>query len=169
MELELKRSKRWSILPALTVNGYLDWIIYQGSVTTDLYIDFVRTKVLPHYFPFVSGRERSVLVMDNAKIHHHPELLWLCDEAGIRVEFLPPYSPDLNPIETSFAILKAWIRRNSDLAAAYASSQTFGDFLQLAVQAQDGAYDAGNLFRKAGIPYRARQLEDTDSGESDSD
>ena len=44
----------------------------------------------------------------------------MCDEAGVLLEYLPPYSPDLNPIETSFAVLKAWIRRNADL------SDTFG-------------------------------------------
>ena len=103
--------------------------------------------------------------MDNAKIHHHPKLLEICREAGVRVEYLPPYSPDFNPIETSFAILKAWIKRNIDLAEAYAQSDTFGDFLQLAVYAQDGAYDAGNLFRKAGIEYngKAGLVEDSDN------
>jgi len=173
MTLELKRSKRWSILPALSIDGYLDWIIYQGSITNELYIDFVRTRVLPHCFPIDSGRERSVLVMDNASIHYHPELLRIFNEAGVRVEYLPPYSPDFNPIETSFAILKAWIRRHTDLAAAFINSGTFGDFLQLAVRAQDGAYNARNLFRKAGIIHRDSDtvggLEETDSDESSSD
>lgn len=34
---------------------------------------------------------------------------------GVRVIFLPPYSPDLNPIEEAFSKIKAWIRRHSDL------------------------------------------------------
>ena len=158
-------------MPALTVDGYLDWIIYQGSITSHTYIDFVRLKVLPHCYPFASGRERSVLVMDNAKIHYHPDLVRICNEAGVKVEYLPPYSPDFNPIETSFALLKAWIRRNTDLAEAYSLSDTFGDFLQLAIHAQDGAYDAGNLFRKAGIEYKGQPgyIEDPSDDSSDSD
>ena len=36
----------------------------------------------------------------------------ICDEAGIKLAYLPPYSPDLNPIEEAFAELKAWCRKN---------------------------------------------------------
>jgi hypothetical protein len=56
----------------------------------------------------------SVIVMDNAKIHHDGELIALLEELGCRVIFLPPYSPDYNPIETAFSTIKAWIRRNRD-------------------------------------------------------
>jgi len=38
-----------------------------------------------------------------------------CFNAGIRLEFLPPYSPDLNPIEEAFSKIKAWIRCHADL------------------------------------------------------
>lgn len=37
--------------------------------------------------------------------------------AGVRIMFLPPYSPDLNPIEEAFSKIKSWIRRNYDLFA----------------------------------------------------
>ena len=144
-------------------------MIYQGSITKASYIDFIREKVLPHCNSFASGRERSVLVMDNAKIHHDEELLRICGEVGVLVEYLPPYSPDFNPIELSFSILKAWIKRNTDLAASYAASNAFGDFLQLAVEAQEGTYDAGNLYRKAGIRYGGEEYitdeEESDEGE----
>lgn len=36
-------------------------------------------------------------------------------EVGVELEYLPPYSPDLNPIEESFAELKAWMRKHSDI------------------------------------------------------
>jgi transposase len=36
----------------------------------------------------------------------------MCHEAGVVLEFLPPYSPDLNPIEEAFAELKAWMKRH---------------------------------------------------------
>ena len=38
--------------------------------------------------------------------------------SGMRIEFLPPYSPDLNPIEEAFSSMKAWIRRNRNTAQA---------------------------------------------------
>jgi hypothetical protein len=64
----------------------------------------------------------SVRVMKRRVIHHQHRL-WLgpfptvlekllCSEAGVKLVYLPPYSPDLNPIEEYFAELKAFIRRN---------------------------------------------------------
>jgi transposase len=50
--------------------------------------------------------------MDNARIHHNSELINIVQELGVKVEFLPPYSPDLNPIERSFSVIKAWIKRH---------------------------------------------------------
>ena len=168
----LKRSVRWSILPAFTINGYLDWMIFQGSITAALFNDFVREQVLPHCTPFAAGGPRSVLIMDNAKIHYNEELRNMCDEAGVLLEYLPPYSPDLNPIETSFAILKAWIRRNMDLAETFAEGGNFGEFLDVAIRAQEGTGDPGNLFRKSGIHYTGDrfsggELQDLDSESDD--
>ena len=57
-------------------------------------------------------------MLDNAKIHHSYELLELADEFGVRIEYLPPYSPDLNPIEEAFSQIKHFIRRNHDYYAA---------------------------------------------------
>jgi transposase len=53
-----------------------------------------------------------VLVIDNASFHRSDRVEELCAEAGVILVYLPPYSPDLNPIEEFFAKLKAFIRRN---------------------------------------------------------
>jgi transposase len=55
----------------------------------------------------------------------------LCEDAGIILAFLPPYSPDLNPIESSFAQLKAWIKKNTELQSGF---QEFDDFLRFAME-----------------------------------
>jgi len=60
--------------------------------------------------PFLS--KNSILVLDNAKIHHDQELLNYLDAFGVKVVFLPPYSPDLNPIETAFSTIKQFLQRN---------------------------------------------------------
>jgi hypothetical protein len=97
------RSKRWSILPAYTLDGYLSYELFQGSFTAERFNNFVRNQVLPHMAPFEpGGRRLSVLVLDNARIHRTHELEDMCAEAGVRLEFLPPYCPDFNPIEASF-------------------------------------------------------------------
>ncbi|CAB4434516.1 unnamed protein product [Rhizophagus irregularis] len=56
--------------------------------------------------------KNSVLVLDNAKIHHDQELLNYLDAFGVKVEFLPPYSSDLNPIKTVFSTIKQFLQRN---------------------------------------------------------
>jgi transposase len=50
--------------------------------------------------------------MDNASFHHSDRVEQMCLEDGVKLVYLPPYSPDLNPIEEFFAGLKAFIRRN---------------------------------------------------------
>ena len=74
--------------------------------------------------------------MDNARIHWNDELRSMCKEAHVELAYLPPYSPDLNPIETSFAVLKVWIRANYEIAREYEDILNlggFGCFLKLAI------------------------------------
>jgi transposase len=67
--------------------------------------------------------------MDNAPIHAGPELQQLCDDAGVLLEFLPPYCPDLNPIEETFHEIKAWLKKNRREAAEYADQGCEGHWL----------------------------------------
>ena len=64
----IKRSERWSILPVYTIDGFYVWDIIQGSYTKELFNEFVCTQVLPCCTPYPGPR--SILVMDNARIHH---------------------------------------------------------------------------------------------------
>jgi transposase len=54
-------------------------------------------------------RPGDVIVLDNLKVHHQPEVRGAIEAAGA-VRFLPPYRPDFNPIEQAFAKLKAFLR-----------------------------------------------------------
>jgi transposase len=54
----------------------------------------------------------SVLVMDNASIYHTEWIKQMCRDVGVKLVYLPLYSPDLNPIEEFFAELKAFIKRH---------------------------------------------------------
>jgi DDE superfamily endonuclease len=91
----------------------------------------------------------SVLVMDNASIYHTPELRQMCKEAGVVLLYLPPYLPNFNPIETSFSALKAWMRRNRELANAFGNY--FEGFLRLAVQQYNIEANAKSYFRACKI------------------
>ena len=50
--------------------------------------------------------------MDNATFHKSRETIDMIESVGCKVIFLPPYSPDLNPIEKFWANMKRWIRNN---------------------------------------------------------
>lgn len=60
---------------------------------------------LPHMnrYPAVN----SILVCDNTKIHCGGKIQGLCDDAGVMLIYLPPYFPELNPIDLCFAAMKA--------------------------------------------------------------
>jgi len=59
------------------------------------------------------------------------DIVGICADAGIVLAYLPPYSPDLNPIEEAFAQLKQWIQKNRAMAFSFDS---FDDFLRLAME-----------------------------------
>ena len=57
----------------------------------------------------------SILVMDNAAIHRGARVQRLCRDAGVRLVYLPPYCPELNPIEVCFSQVKSNLRRTQAL------------------------------------------------------
>jgi transposase len=127
---ELKREKRWSILPAYTIGGYLPGcLIHQGSINGEMFYDWIKDDVLPYCKPY--PMPRSVIVMDNASTHRNSRIRELVESAGCRLEYLPPYSPDFNPIERSFHELKAYIKRHRQEVELF---HNFGDFLALCIQ-----------------------------------
>jgi transposase len=67
--------------------------------------------------------------MDNASFHYTERVRNLCSAAKVKLMYLPPYSPDLNPIKQFFAELKGFIKRHYQDH----SSEDFGDFLKWCV------------------------------------
>ena len=75
---------------------------HKGSVNAEVFADFIRGSLVPQMRSFDRKSPTSVAVMDNCSIHHTELVMDLLKEAGIVVIFLPPYSPDYNPIELVF-------------------------------------------------------------------
>ena len=65
----LHHSTRWSILPALTVNGFLnETLVVQGSVNGEMFADWLENNILPQCNPYPGPQ--SILVLDNCSTHH---------------------------------------------------------------------------------------------------
>jgi hypothetical protein len=62
-----KRSEQWSILPAMTIHGYMSYTVFQGAITSELMKEFLEYQVLP--FCNAHPAPNSVIVLDNASIH----------------------------------------------------------------------------------------------------
>lgn len=70
---------------------------------------YVQDALLPHLQPFNGVNAHSIVVMDNASIHHVSAVVNTLQHAGVLV---PPYSPDYNPIEMAFAKVKSVLKAN---------------------------------------------------------
>jgi hypothetical protein len=91
--------QRYQILPAYSQNGILLSRVFQGATDSEVFEDFIE-QLLCHCDKW--PEPNSVLVMDNAAFHHLARIEQMCNEAGVKLVYLPPYSPDLNPIEEFF-------------------------------------------------------------------
>jgi len=104
-----ERGTRYSVLPAISHDGILHANIVEGSFNAITFRQFI-SGLLDRMNPFPGIN--SVILLDNASIHHSRETLDMITARGMRYCFLPPYSPDYQPIEEMFNQLKQWIRRN---------------------------------------------------------
>jgi transposase len=147
LSYSFRRSERWSLLPALTIDGYMSFRIFQGSITAKILEDFLEFQVLPFCNPYPGPA--SVIVLDNASIHRSERVQELCQRAGVLLEYLPPYSPDFNPIEKSFKQLKSWIKRHYREADNF---NDFGAFLEYTVQRVCCDINCKSWFKKCGYP-----------------
>ncbi len=81
-------------------------LVFNGSCNTKLFETWVEECLIKelNYGQYV--------VLDNASFHKSQKIQDLIESVGCRVIFLPPYSPELNPIEKFWANMKRWIRNN---------------------------------------------------------
>ena len=94
----------------------LDCKVVTGKVDGDVFYDFIESCLLPNLMPFNGVNPHSIVVMDNVSIHHVDGIVSMIEGVEALVLFLPPYSPDYNPIEELFSKLKATMKQyESDL------------------------------------------------------
>jgi transposase len=99
------RFERTSILSAIRLNGNQTPIIYKGTLNSELFVEYLRKQLAPALV------KDDILVMDNCSAHNSKSVRDAITELGISVLYLPPYSPDFNPIEMSWSKMKSVLRK----------------------------------------------------------
>lgn len=96
-----------SHIGGITVNGVLNAMQVEGTVGAAEYNTFIMNYLIPK----LSFHPHPCLIMDNARIHLNPSLHQLLTTLNVRVIWLPPYSPQFNPIELLWRSMKFFVRK----------------------------------------------------------
>ena len=99
------RGSNVSVVAAVRLDGMGPWYPFDGAVNGERFLDYISRLLVP------TLAEGDIVIMDNVRFHHRAEVREVIEEAGAKVIFLPPYSPELNPIEEVFSLVKNAIRR----------------------------------------------------------
>ena len=98
----------------MNTHGIQDVYTTTSSVNGEKFLDFFCRCVLPIIMPYDGNNPNSVVVMDNASIHHLNRVHDIILGVGARLCFLPPYSPDLMPLEEVFSKVKYILKENDN-------------------------------------------------------
>ena len=94
-----------TFIAALRVKSITAPFLIEGAVNADVFTAYLQAVLCPELHP------GDVVILDNLSTHKIPSVAELITARGASVRYLPPYSPDLNPIEMAFAKLKAHLRQ----------------------------------------------------------
>ena len=93
-----------TVVVGLRPDGLIAPAVFDGPIDNASFLAYVEQVLVP------ALRPGDVVVLDNLAVHRQPEVRAAIERTGALLRFLPPYSPDFNPIELAFAKLKAFLR-----------------------------------------------------------
>ncbi len=96
--------KTTTMLSSVRLDGSTECVVFDGAVNSALFRTYVEEMLAPQL------REGDVVVMDNLSAHKDQKAICSIEKRGATVLFLPPYSPDLNPIEKMWSKVKSILR-----------------------------------------------------------
>lgn len=94
-----------TILSSVQINGTTAYTTYHGGTNAKKFEDYLQTVLIP------SLDKDAVVIMDNMRSHHAESVKAVLEQSKIKYMYLPPYSPDLNPIEKLWSKIKAYLRK----------------------------------------------------------
>ncbi len=97
--------QRLTVAAAVRLSGLCGALVYEGGTTAEAAQAFVEAGL-------AGGLRRGdLVVMDNLSSHTHPDVIGALARQGVQVKLLPPYSPDLSPIEKAWSKVKQALRQ----------------------------------------------------------
>lgn len=95
-----------TILSSIRINGETSYTTYSGGTTKDKFVEYLKNILIP------SLHDGDIIVMDNMRSHHVKEVSETINnsEKYLTLLYLPPYSPDFNPIEMMWSKIKSVLR-----------------------------------------------------------
>jgi transposase len=104
-EVPRNRGKNTTLLASMSIDGMGPFVAVEGTITSAVFEAYVEQILVP------ALRPGQAVVLDNLSSHKGGRVRELVEGRGCEILFLPPYSPDLNPIEEAFSKVKALLRR----------------------------------------------------------
>lgn len=98
-----------TMIGAIGLRGFRGFMSIDAATDAEIFRAFVRYELLQHL------KRGDIVVMDNLSAHKDGEAVQLIEQAGADVLYLPPYSPEYNPIEKAWAKIKEMLRRLNTL------------------------------------------------------
>ena len=92
------------MIGSLRLDGMTSMMTIEGGTDTDVFLAYVDNVLGP------TLRPGDIVVLDNLAAHRHARVREAIHACGAYVKYLPPYSPDWNPIELAWSKLKQWLR-----------------------------------------------------------
>jgi transposase len=102
------RWKTTTFVAGLRLSGLVAPFVLDGPINRPAFEAYVEKVLVPELWP------GDVVVLDNLSSHKGPRVRALIEAVGAKLLYLPPYSPDFNPIENAFAKLKALLRKAAE-------------------------------------------------------
>jgi transposase len=94
-----------TVLASVRLNGQITYTMYPGGTSGERFLDYLKNVLIP------TLHKGDIVVMDNMRSHHVKGVEEVLRAAGMIPLYLPPYSPDLNPIEMLWSKMKAILRK----------------------------------------------------------
>lgn len=101
-----------TFLAALRTSGLTAPLVVDGAINGDVFLAYVRQQLLP------TLRPGDIVIMDNLASHKRVGVREAIEAVGARVMYLPPYSPDFNPIELAFSKFKWYLKSSAERTVA---------------------------------------------------